>query len=591
MKFIQTTRTQLWIGFASVMLTVLICVSFVSYTYVSKLLLSNADRYSEEIASQATGRLEALLNQIDTITLQVNMLPQVQYLLTTIKAKRPVNIDEQLYLREPIIRLSSYLKVIRSVDVYSLDRAVYPADNTLLTDRIDPKWIAEADKHSGQLVWIGLEDSRSNGDNDSIVGIRQIRLESDNYRKGGYIVITANSSLLDFLGGSVASIEGSAMYLLNANGETISARQDGSASVPTEVLLGDDSEVKVNGASYKLIRKPAGLMGWTLVMQLPLSKITEGIGGLNRVYWLIGAVGLLFFVILSFILSTWVTRPIIHLIKVMRRTRDGVFRENPESYSNREMNELNFTYNKMVSNINQLIDEVYTQEIVRMTTEIKALQAQIHPHFLYNTLEAFYWSLIQKGEDELASKVLSLSNLFRYVIKQEKSGAHLVSLETEMSHVSSYLEIMGMRMGSRLGWQLTTEPATASLLIPKLLIQPIVENAILHGIEPNIGPGCVTVRSRLDEDGRTLIIAVEDTGTGLVEEEVEAINDKLQKGEPLASKRTGIGLHNISRLIRIYYGDSFGVSLRSKLGRGTLVELRLPAADYYEEGAASAWNK
>ena len=574
MRFMETTRTQIWGGFVLVMLIVLLPISYVAYTYVSQLLVANAQQYTDEIASQANGRLDALLNQIDTITLQATMEPQIQSILGRLSRGEHVPVKEQLELREPTVRLSSFLNVVHQLDVYSLDQSVYPADGRPLLERIPPQWVTEADRQSGRLVWIGLDPNAS----DSIVGIRQVRLESSDYRKGGYIIISASAALLDFLGGNIASIEGSAMFLLNAADEIVSYRNTENLRPSIELLAGDSDTIDVNGKPYKLIRQQANVADWTLVMLIPMSKITEGTTGLQRLYWMVGAVGAAVFAVIAFAVSTIVTKPLRRLAAVMRGNRDGRFRTNAAVYYNREINALNYSYNRMVANMNQLIDEVYKQEIVNMRSELHTLHAQIHPHFLYNTLEAFYWSLVQKGEDELASKVISLSRLFRYVIRQEKNaGGNMVPLQDEMEHVGSYLELMSMRMGDRLAWRVDFDPELRRMLIPKLTVQPLVENAILHGVEPKIGSGVVTVGACRDPETGDAVISVSDTGEGMSAEDVFVMNGKLRSGEQVEGRRTGIGLHNISKRVHLHYGKAYGLEIASARGEGTTVLLRLPA--------------
>lgn len=572
----QSTRIQIWLGFIAAVMFVFFMMSALSYGYVSKLLMSNAEKYTEEIASQTGGRLEALLHQIDTITLQATMDPLVQRTLSDIRAGSPVSINDQLGLRSPLMRYAGLTPLLQFMEVYSTEQAVYPAGNALLSDRIDPAWAGIADRESGKLIWIGLDPKVS----DSIVGIRQVRLESDNYSRGGYIVINVSTTLLDFLDGKIASMEGSSMFLLNANHEIVSSRREGNLVVPTDALTRGDEQIDIGNESYRLFRKETGVEGWTLTMLIPMKSITKGVDVLQRIYFIGAAAGALLFVILSYILSTVVTKPIRKLIQVMRgnrKLRDGKFIKNAETYFNREINELNLTYNRMVDNVNDLIDEVYKKEIINMSTEIKALQAQIDPHFLYNTLEAFYWSLIRRGEEELASKVISLSNLFRYAIKQEGSEASgWVELEQELQHIQSYLEIMSMRMGDRLKWQLDIDPTALRVRVPKLLIQPIVENAILHGIEPKLTDGAISLAVRYEADNGILKVDVADTGVGLTADELARLTAKLRSGQQPEGKRTGIGLHNINKRLQLFYGEPSAIHIASVVGQGTTVALELP---------------
>src|SRR5690606_4868418 len=143
------------------------------------------------------------------------------------------------------------------------------------------------------------------------------------------------------------------------------------------------------------------------------------------------------FLVMTFILSTMITRPILNMIRAMRGSRFGSMKPSPITSATMEINELNNTYNQLVVYLNELIEVVYQKEITQSRSELKALQAQINPHFLFNTLEAFYWSLDEKGEEELAQIVIAMSGLFRYVIHQT-DGDEWVTIGDELDHAERY---------------------------------------------------------------------------------------------------------------------------------------------------------
>ena len=187
-----------------------------------------------------------------------------------------------------------------------------------------------------------------------------------------------------------------------------------------------------------------------------------------------------------------ITRPLIRLMRAMRGAQPGAMRPNLMVSSTMEINELNEVYNQMVYRQNELTRVVHEKEVMQSRAELKALQSQINPHFLFNTLEAFYWSLEEKGEEELALRVIAMSRLFRYIIP----GPHQdewVTIADELEHAERYLNIMQMRLGE-MQWEIRLSEEVRSVPIPKLLIQPLVENAILHGIENTLKPGKVEIR-------------------------------------------------------------------------------------------------
>ncbi|OKP97667.1 sensor histidine kinase [Paenibacillus sp. P46E] len=557
------------------MIIVLAVTIWIAYSSVSDLMQKNANNYTEEIAAQINGRVDALLGEVDTLTLQLASDARIQSYLYDAKKGQTFEIADRLKNIRPIlIGTASFSSLIKSLDLYAMNHSLYPIDNNPLSNRIDTKWIVEADNNSGKLIWAGIDPQ----DKDRIIGIRQIRLDHDNYKSGGYLVVSLTSSLFDFLGGNVANVDGSSLYLLNQMNEIVSAKQNSDSEFSGIKLANGQSLImSPNGTEYIKIKQGSKITGWNIVLLLPRKKVTEGVAILQSILVFSSLFGLLLFALLSYTLSTMITHPLRNLSKIMKAARNGNVKTNPVIYYNLEINDLNLTYNKMVGNLNNLIDEVYKQEIVKMKSEIRSLHSQLNPHFLYNTLEAFYWNLIEAKQDRLANYLIQLAELFRYTIKRNNED-DLVLLEDEVEHVKRYLNIMSLRMGSRLNWTLEVDERVSDCRIPRLVIQPLVENSVLHGIEPQIGVGRLGVQVIYLEERDEIKIVVEDSGGGVSDDRLKEIRNHLAEGTQVQSKRNGIGLYNIHKFIELYYGKSYGIHLENRTTGGMIVTVTLPAA-------------
>ncbi len=281
-----------------------------------------------------------------------------------------------------------------------------------------------------------------------------------------------------------------------------------------------------------------------------------------------------------------ITRPIQRLMRSMRSARFGGLRLIPADrnrFRTLEIDELNNTYNQMVTHMNELIQVVYEKEITQSRTELKALQAQINPHFLFNTLEAFYWSLEEKEESELAQVILAMSGLFRYVIGSAAGNDEWVTIRDELEHAQRYLQIMKMRFVNRLTWNIDADEALLQAPIPKLIIQPLVENAVLHGVESRIGPGSVTIRVFSARPGFATV-AVLDDGIGMDGETLAKLMHSIEGGFPKNPKKgAGVAMSNVQRRLKLYYPNTAergsGLQIESKPGVGTTVrfEITIPA--------------
>lgn len=572
---INTLRNQIFLGFMLVMVIVLGSVGFFTYGQVSVLLRNNAEKHIQQTAVQATGKLDVLLRQIDTFTMQVATNATIQRLMMLEAEGRKITFEERQSLQKEIRKQEAYATGIRSLELYTKDyRMLFPLTEVSLDNRVPADWISQADQGDGKLVWFGMDPRFP----DSIIAIRHVRLIDRSFSDAGYLMVQIDKNyfeLTDAVGSADTGLR-EMMGLFDAANQTITS--DFSKEVDVEKMQQKGEEtVTLSGEKYMAIDKQSEATGWKIIILTPVKYATEGISILRTVILISILVGSLLFLFLTFILSTMITRPILNLIKAMRNAKLGTLKPIPVSSTTMEINELNNTYNQMVISLNELIEVVYQKEIVQSRTELKALQAQINPHFLFNTLEAFNWALDEKGEEELAQIVIAMSGLFRYVISRADED-EWVTVSDELDHAIRYLKIMDMRMVDRLTWSVEADDTCRRIPIPKLLIQPLVENAILHGIEQRIGAGTVTLQVEPSERPGFTRIVVSDNGPGMNEDKIEALYAAMDKGhDPSSFKGTGVGISNVERRLKLYYvAESDGLEIRSEIGRGTTVAFEIP---------------
>lgn len=582
-RYLNTLRNQIFIGSLFVMMLVLGSIAFILYQQVSVLLRNNAESHIEQTAIQTTGKLEALVSQIDTWTSQVATDPSVQLYLAQESAGKTLSFTERQNLQEEVRKLEAYAASIRSIEIYTKEyRRLLPLDDVQLDQRVEHGLVDESDRAQGRLVWFGIDPR----DSHSVVAIRNIRLINQSFEAAGYLVVRIDKSyfqLTDTQSNRNRPLE--YMNLFDGAGKPISiAPMPGiSGNIQAHQL---QSSIQLDGKSYITVTKPSEKTGWNLVILSPADYKAEGISLLQTVIIVSGIGGALLFIILSFFLSTMITNPILNLIKVMRNSKFGTLKPSTVTSATLEIRELNNTYNQMVDRMNELVEVVYQKEILQSRTELKALQSQINPHFLFNTLEAFYWALDEKGEDELAESVIAMSGLFRYVINQGDED-EWVAIDNELTHAERYLTIMNIRMGDRLSWSITCDPSLRSVPIPKLLIQPLVENAILHGIEQQVGPGSIELTvSPSERPGYTQII-VKDNGPGMDDEKIQSLYTAMKEGRSASSKGKGIGIANIYGRLKLSYStEEPEMRITSQAGIGTAIALTIPnepGGSFYHE--------
>lgn len=277
---------------------------------------------------------------------------------------------------------------------------------------------------------------------------------------------------------------------------------------------------------------------------------------------------------LLIIISNIVTKPLRKVSEAIRKFSVGDFEQRLEIDMNDEVGEVARCFNKMVADIRTLINENYVITLREKESELAALQAQINPHFLYNTLDSLYWQALEKECGEIAESILSLSQLFRLVLSQGKKE---VTVGQEMELVSRYLQIQKVRFSKRLNYNISLEEAAKKARIPKLVIQPFVENAVVHGFE-NVSTPCHLSVSAHIEEGK-LQFMIMDSGIGMNQNQIDSI--WTQEQDHYAKQRIGrYAIKNIKERLELRYHDDFLLDIKSEVGKGTTVILIIP----YEEG-------
>ncbi|WP_308754354.1 sensor histidine kinase [uncultured Anaerotruncus sp.] len=338
---------------------------------------------------------------------------------------------------------------------------------------------------------------------------------------------------------------------------------DGDAGVPVTA--------QIAGGRYQIRYEQSDFTGWKTVGVFSLDEV---MGGINTIVYvlilcIVGTGALVLFVSLQ--LANSVTKPISKLQKLMKQAESGDLSVRFNSLYSDEIGDLGHSFNHMIHRIDHLIHQVYEEQQSKRDAELKSLQEQIKPHFLYNTLDTISWMARDYGADDIVKLVDALTSMFRIGLSH---GKDFISLQEETTHVSNYLYIQKIRYKDKLSYAVDVPAELSGCLVPKLILQPLVENAIYHGIKQKRGGGTITVSGRLS--GEELRITVRDDGAGMPPERLAALREQLDK-PPDEMEKTSFGLFYIAERIRLCYGDRYGISLESTPGEGTTVTVALPA--------------
>ena len=333
------------------------------------------------------------------------------------------------------------------------------------------------------------------------------------------------------------------------------------------------------GSRRSVIVQSVGYTGWKMVGVVERPGFTMGLQQTLPFLVVIFCVYVELLILMNVLLSRKLTEPLRRLRESVAEVEEGA--ERPAIYigGTAETRALGAAVQHMVDWLRQLADDVVREHEAKQKSELNALQAQINPHFLYNTLDIIVW-MIENGQPEDAIRVVTaLARFFRLSLAK---GRNIIPVRDELEHVRNYLLIQEMRYKNKFRYQIDCPEAAADLTTIKLVVQPIVENAIYHSMDFMDGDGLIDIRAATD--GKDLTITIADNGLGMPPDVVERLLTAPPPPGPQSGGRrgSGIGLRNVQERIRLYFGPAYGVTIQSEPDEGTVVTLRLPAVPYGE---------
>ncbi|MFD0693164.1 sensor histidine kinase [Paenibacillus sp. GCM10027628] len=343
-------------------------------------------------------------------------------------------------------------------------------------------------------------------------------------------------------------------------------------SFPLSLPNQQDSFItKVNGQTMMVNYVTSSFSGWKIVGLVPIRELTEDSTILLNLLWTLAGVTLLISISISAVLTSNMMKPLKKIRALMRRVEEGDYKVQYRSPANDEIGQVGHSFNIMVQKINELVYNELTMNILKKEADFKALQSQINPHFLYNTLESINMKAEVNGDYEVADMISLLGRLFRMSVNR---SSELITFAKEMEFIQVYINLQKLRYPKMSAHIEMSEELLDSRTLP-WIIQPLVENAFIHGLAPKKGIGFIRIEGV--RDGQHVRIRVTDNGVGIEPEKLQRIHSKVLKES--AVETSHIGLRNVHERIRIYFGDACGLMLSSAPGAGTVAELIVQYVD------------
>ncbi|WP_400243148.1 sensor histidine kinase [Niallia sp. JL1B1071] len=523
-----------------------------------------------EVLHMSSNQLEKELKNIEEISFSVMTDNKIQRILSEVKKNdnpyERYQLENELWdLLTDYVGSSKYIHSIHLLDVNGVEYRAGGFSSPIISNQKE-KWIEIAEENNGANQWVTETDS------NKIFVIRKIRahknLSLDNL---GTLLIQVN---LDRIVEDSISEENKKTNNMMISSDTNQFFYKGSSIELEKIPYLPKTKVgyqitTIKSKKYFITHSTSSHVNWVYWNIVSFNSIISKVK--TTKYVMVGIFLLLncLVLLMAIVFSGKLTKPIEQLVLAMKNVQNGnlsITNVLKPAESKDEVGILTNHFILMINRIDRLIKENYEKQLLIKDTEFKALQAQINPHFLYNTLETINWQAKINGQTDISSMVESLGYLMRNAMKMKND---VVPLEEEIFIVSHYIRIQKYRFGDRLVFREEISPNTKNCYIPKFMIQPLVENAVHYALERMMETCEISVCAFLREN--ILHIIVEDNGPGMEDTLLEQV--LKQEGK---TKGNGIGLSNIDARIKLLYGDAFGLTIKSKAGVGTKVCLSIP---------------
>ncbi|MGG1311429.1 cache domain-containing sensor histidine kinase [Cohnella laeviribosi] len=390
------------------------------------------------------------------------------------------------------------------------------------------------------------------------------------------LLLNSDKSVLGKMIGDVDGIEGTGIVVTDERGGTVYAagNPDVKAADLSRLPFREEEEagklrgVELNGKTFFVIRQRSDVSGWTVSLVMPKSAVFSDVTVMKHTVLALLALLSVFSLLLFALLYVQLSQPIKRLMNGMLRVEKGLpFVPIPI----RRMDELGYLqqrFNQMVANEQQMRKQIYSEKLHKKEIELKFLQSQVNPHFLYNTLDSIYWVALGSGVDEIGSLVLDLSRFFRISLSR---GKDFITVSETLEHLRCYLRIQQFRHMDKFEVVWDVDPSLLDVKIMKLMLQPVVENAIVHGLEAVAGTCMLQVG--IKRSGEFLQCFVSDTGVGIEADKLRELWAEIREEGESGNKT--YGLKNLYQRLHIVYGDDMRFSIESEAGRGTKVTIMI----------------
>ena len=578
-KFKSIQSTML-VSFSALMVLAMLVFMVIAMRYTSGTIYENSINYMSQIIQQVNYDIDTYIEYMENISSVIAKSSDVpRYLFDQNQTEAEREAEKERILTQFQTIMESRDDIYNVAAVAKNGRYIINQGDDELTGYVDIEsldWYQAAmESKSGIAVSSSHVQNAIQSSYKWVITLSRALVNNQTGEREGLFFVDLNYSAISDLCNNNSLEEKGYIFVLDAEGNIVyhPKQQLMYGGLKTENIdaimeCREDSLIIDEGGDSKLYTmSKSKRTGWTVVGAAYTSELLKNNEQAQMWYLLVASILLLAVIGISSIISREITKPIRSLRDSMRKVQNGQFGTHVEVITENEIGSLGRSFNLMTSEIRALMEQNVYEQKQKRKSELKALQAQINPHFLYNTLDSIIWMSEAGENDEVVEMTSALARLLRQSISNDQEE---VELEKEIEYVKNYLTIQKMRYKDKLEFFIYVDPRVAHVPVIKLVLQPLVENAIYHGNKYKETKGNLKIYAK-PVDGRVEIVVADD-GIGMDEDVMEHIFDEHRKEQ----KRNGVGVPNVQKRLQLQYGSEYGIRYESVKGAGTKVVITIP---------------
>ncbi|WP_165971980.1 cache domain-containing sensor histidine kinase [Paenibacillus piri] len=586
-----TIFSQLIVGFSVILLIIISLISYFTYLFSSQIVLNKTIQYLEESVTQMRGKIDVLLGEYDHLSQRISYNPETQNYLYQSNQIIGENKINTIGLQKVITHEEAYVSndiLIEIVDLY-----YRPAFYSSWSNEIKKmKWYSHVIQARGSMVWTSndlyYKDSHTKTNMiNGVLAVRQINDYFSSKSRGiGYMLIIIPMEVMQRTIGNF--IDNSAkVQVLDQFGQIVYSTdvQEIGLRLDQGLLdkIGNKDEqfpqVEIDGELNYLTSSSSSYSNWTVVAYVKKTSVFNDLHKVQQSIVIIGLLGILAAFLLTAFFSWSLVKPIRKLARHLSGIEKGKISTYKAKMVNREVYILYDSFNNMIMNLNQTIRDLSDRKVRENQAQLIAMKAQFQPHFLYNCLNIIYYYAVMDKQNRVSDMVLTLSELLRYSVQP---GSEFVTLQDDLDQLNRFIKLQRARYEDKLNIIIYVDEQLLKYPVMKLILQPVVENAVIHGLEPMKSERW-DIHIHISRNGNNLNLIIEDSGIGMTSEQMAKALDFDMEIDHSKTLHTGLGLPNLQHRIQLIYGKMYGIALsHSHLG-GLKVELNIPIVNEGEQ--------